>query len=418
MRILVVTDAFPPKCGGSGWSAFHLVRGLRRAGHEVRVVKPEAGLAGTASRRYEDVEVLELGYPFYDVPYLRSVLRDELLARRLRDYLARELRERPADVVHAQHATSAAPAIAAARAAGVPVVVTVRDYWPSCYFTTTDPDVARCPECGFAGMLRCMKEKSPSAYWAGIPLMPYMRRNMRRKQQRLSEADAVIAVSRYVADRVVRPIVGDARTHVVGNSIDVAEVRRVAATPPASDLPEGFLLFAGKMNVLKGAPFALDVASRIRHPVPLVMVGEGPERSTLERRAREARLNVRFLPWVDNREVWRILRRASVVLVPSLWPEPLSRTVIEAMAAGAPVAATERGGIDDQIEHEKSGLVLPADADTFARAIDGLLDDPATRERYVQAAQHCVEETFDESVIVPRVEEVYAAVSRSVARAS
>ncbi len=380
----------------------------------MRVIKPQAGLSGIAMRRYEEVDVTEFGYVLHDLPVLRSVLRDEVLARRLAAHLVRELRERPADVVHAQHVLSAPPSIAAGRAAGVPVVVTVRDYWPTCYFTTASIDGAQCPACGFRGMLRCMREKSPRAYWAGVPLMPYMRRNVRRKQQRLRQAAAVIAVSRYVADVVVRPIVGEAATHVIPNSIDADEVCRVAAEAPACELPNRFLLFAGKLNPLKGAGFALDVMSRIRHSVPLVMVGEGTQRPAIERRAREERLNVRFLPWVDNREVWRIMRRASVVLVPSLWAEPLSRTVTEAMAAGAPIVATDRGGIHDQIADRESGLVLPADPARFAESIDTLLDDPAAGERYVAAAKRRVETVFDDRVVLPQLEALYRAVAAGV----
>jgi glycogen(starch) synthase len=414
MRVLIVTDAFPPHCGGSGWSTFHLTEALTRAGHDVHVIQPTPGRSGIGARRYEGVDVTEFGYVLRDVPYVRSVLRDEVMARRLAAHLVRELRERPADVVHAQHAISASPAIEAGREAGVPVVVTVRDYWPTCYFTTASVDGAHCPQCGFRGMLRCMREKSPRAYWAGIPLMPYMRRNVRRRQERLRQAAAVIAVSRYIADVVVRPIVGDAATHVIPNSIAADEVRRTAVEPPATALPERFLLFAGKLNALKGAEFALDVLSRIRHSIPLVMVGDGAQRAAIERRAREERLDIHFLPWAENREVWRIMRRAALVLVPSLWAEPLSRTVTEAMAVGAAVAASDRGGIHDQIEHLKSGLVLPADAGAFAEAIDALLDDPSASERYVTAARERVEAVFDDRAVLPQVEELYRSVAVGV----
>src|SRR5207248_9294067 len=94
-------------------------------------------------------------------------------------------------------------------------------------------------------------------------------------------------------------------------------------------------------------------------------------------RAREGSLAVQFLPWVENREVWRIMRRASAILVPSLWPESLSRTVTEAMAARAPVLATDCGGIHDQICHLESGAILPAEPAAFSEEMERLLADPA-----------------------------------------
>jgi glycogen(starch) synthase len=397
MRLLIVTDAFPPGCGGSGWSTFHLAKALARAGHESRVVVSSPGLAG----------VSDFGFAFRNVPFLRSVLRERVLARRLGEFLTRQIRTRAIDLVHAQHVLSVRPSITAATAVGVPAVVTVRDYWPTCYFTTAYVSGGSCPDCSVSQMLRCMREKSPRGYLAGTPMIPYMRRTVRNRQVALRQADAVVAVSRYVADRVVRPIVGDDRTHVVPNLIDVAEVLRVSSETPDTELPERFLLFAGKLNDLKGAAFAVEIVDRLRHRMTLVMLGDGPDRFKIERRAAERRLDVRLIPWVDNVEVLRIMRRASMILVPSLWPEPLSRTVTEAMAVGVPIAATDSGGIHDQLVHGESGLILPPDAGVFAEAVDRVLGDAASGQRLAAAARARAEAAFDLRVVLPSLESVY-----------
>jgi glycosyltransferase involved in cell wall biosynthesis len=406
MRVLIVTDTFPPRCGGSGWSTFHLARALTARGHAVRVVKPEANLAGVGRRELEGIPVADFGYALHDVPYVRSFERDLWLARRLERFLAAELAAWPADVVHAQHALSTAPAVAAAARLGLPSIATVRDHWTVCYFTTAHVEGGFCPDCGFAKMLACMKGKSPSAYWAGIPLMPYMRRIVRRKQRALAAADAVIAVSEYIAARAVRGIVGGARTHVIANPIDAAEVARVAATPPALELPERFVLFVGKLRRSKGAWLALEASAGIgARGAVLLMVGDGPDRGGLESAARD--LPVRFLPWVENRDVWRIMRRAAVILVPSLWPESLSRTVTEAMAVGAPVLATDCGGIHDQIRNRESGAVLPADPAAFAAEIDRVLGEPALGRSWAEHARQTIAARFDDAVVLPRIEALY-----------
>lgn len=407
MRLLIVTDAFPPQCGGSGWSTFHLTKALVLAGHEVRVVKPEPRLEGVRERSYEGIPVSDFGFFFRDLPYLRSFLRDEVLRLRLHGFLVREVSRRPAELIHAQHGISASPSISAARELGIPALVTVRDHWPVCYFTTGRTDGRHCPDCGFSGMLACMKEKSPHAYWAGIPFMPYMRRNMRRKQEWLRRADGVIAVSRYIADHVVRPVVGEAKTHVIPNLIDLEGVRQLALSPARIELPERFVLFVGKLTRAKGALFALDVVSRLQRRLPLVMVGDGPERPVIEERVRREGLDVRMIPWVDNVEVWRIMRRAALIVVPSLGPESLSRTVTEAMAVGAPVAATDRGGIHDQLEHGVSGLILPADPNLFAEAIEVILSDPLQTAHLAKAARERVETVFASDVVIPKMESLY-----------
>jgi glycogen(starch) synthase len=408
MRVLIVTDSFPPACGGSGWSTFHLCRALASRGHAVRVVKPEPNVAGTRSREYEGIEVAEFGYVLHDVPYVRSFERDVWLSRRLESYLIDAAESWKADVMHAQHALSTPAAIGAARRSGVPTIATVRDHWTVCYFTTAHVEGAFCPDCDFAKMLACMKGKSPRAYWAGLPLMPYMRAIVRRKQRALAEVDAAIAVSEYIAARAVWPIVGEERTHVIPNLIDAAEVERVA-TAPAGDLPERFVLFVGKLARSKGAWLALDACATIRDPrMVLLMVGDGPDRSALEAAARARGLAVHFIPWVENREVWRIMRRASAILVPSLWPESLSRTVTEAMTVGVPVLATDCGGIHDQIEHHVSGAILPAEPKAFADELARVVSDPALGRSWAERARQTIAARFDVAAVLPRIESVYA----------
>jgi glycosyltransferase involved in cell wall biosynthesis len=411
MRVLIVTDAFPPHCGGSGWSTFHLARSLLARGHAVRVVKPQANLAGVERREYEGIAVGEFGYSLHDVPYVRSFERDVRMSRRLGRFLIDEIQSWRADVVHAQHALSTAPAVAAARHLGVPSVATVRDHWPVCYFTTAHVEGAFCPDCGFAKMLECMKGKSPRAYWAGIPLMPYMRTVIRRRQRSLADCDAVIAVSEYIATRAVRPIVGSEGTRVIPNPIDAVEVERVALTEPGEQLPKRFVLFVGKLSRSKGAWLALEAFGLLAYPdTAFVMVGDGPDRVALEAVSRERGLAVRFLPWVENRQVWRIMHRAAAILVPSLWPESLSRTVTEAMTVGVPVIATDCGGIHDQIEHRVSGAVLSPEPSAFAAELARLLSDQGVGRAWTDAARRTIASRFDAGAVLPRIESLYAEV--------
>lgn len=406
MRILVASDVFPPGCDGSGWSAFHLARALAEAGHEVRVVKPEPGLIGIRRRAYEGLEVTDFGYPYADVPFLRNVLKSDLLGVRLEGFLCRALEEWPAEVVHAQHWLSAGPSVRAALRLGRAAIVTVRDHWPICYFTTWTVEGERCPSCSLRHRLACMKAKEPRWYWAGLFLGSYMRREVRRRQEALRQASAVVAVSRYIAEEVVRPI-GVGRLEVVPNFVEVGEIERVATEPPEVELPERFWLFVGKLDVLKGAQLLLDAAQLLRGEAPLVVVGDGPERSAMQQRAAREGLDVRFLPWVENREVWRILGRAAVVVVPSVLAEALSRTILEAMAAGAPVVATARGGTADQIVDGKTGWLVPPEPRALAEAVGRCLRNPGEARAMAARALELVRSRFDRSAVLPRMEALY-----------
>ena len=150
MRVLLATDAFPPVCGGSGWSTYELARGLRRRGHDVtdRAAASADSAAGVRETTYDGFRVVEFGAPAPPMPYVRNYFKNERLyadARRRTSTgcIARE----HIDIVHGQHVMTSLPAIDAARR-GDPVVCTVRDYWPVCYWSDlihTAEGLALCP---------------------------------------------------------------------------------------------------------------------------------------------------------------------------------------------------------------------------------------------------------------------------------
>ena len=135
-RVLLVTDSFPPGAGGSGWSTFELARQLRNRGHAVQVVHAKPGTVNGLHRtEYEGVPVTEFRVHVPNVPVLRNVLKNERLWAALGRYLVTRLAAEPADIIHAQHVMTTVPAVRAGRRTGVPVVATVRDYWPVCYLS-------------------------------------------------------------------------------------------------------------------------------------------------------------------------------------------------------------------------------------------------------------------------------------------
>ena len=83
MRILIATDAFPPRCGGSGWSTYELARGWRRRGHELIIVQPRPGQATSDARDYDGFRVEEMASAVPPVPFLRNVFKNERLWARL-----------------------------------------------------------------------------------------------------------------------------------------------------------------------------------------------------------------------------------------------------------------------------------------------------------------------------------------------
>ena len=128
MRVLIATDAFPPLCGGSGWSTYELAKGLRARGHDLLIVRPRVGAPPReASAEYDGFRPIEFAAWAPPVPFVRNYFKNERLYRRFETVLVDLIRRHAVDLVHAQHVLTCPPSVRAAREAGVPVVCTIRD---------------------------------------------------------------------------------------------------------------------------------------------------------------------------------------------------------------------------------------------------------------------------------------------------
>jgi glycogen(starch) synthase len=432
MHVLLTTDAFPPICGGSGWSTFELARGLRALGHRVSIVRPRPGEpAGVRLTTYDGFTVHELGSFAPRVPYLRNYFKNERLAPHLAGWLRAFIREQAVDIVHAQHVLStpgsidavlaerallaesaAAPADSARRR--VPIVCTVRDYWPVCYWSDLIHDYQAptlCPACSASMMTRCVRPRA-GALWPGtLPLIPYMRRNLRWKRETLSRADAVIAVSSTIArdlrTRAPELTRAGTRLEIIPNPVDMRAIRETAATAATMEMaPRPYAIYVGKLAPNKGTAKLMTAVTRANLTWPLVIVGDGPERADVEAAARASGRDVRFTGWLARDEALRWLAQASLLIFPSHGPESLSRVLLEASALGVPAAAMDTGGTRDIITHEQTGL-LSTSAEELGDHIRLLAADAALRTRLGAAARAHVDAHFDARAVVSRITTLY-----------
>ncbi len=149
------------------------------------------------------------------------------------------------------------------------------------------------------------------------------------------------------------------------------------------------LLFAGRMEDLKGGHYLIEALPEVtraaRRPVRAVLAGDGRDRKSWEAAAQRvqaatANLTVEFTGWVTAQHVTTLMRDADLLVVPSLWPEPLGSVGPMAAQHGLPAVAFDSGGIPQWLADGVSGQVAPSDPPTptgLARAIVRCLADPA-----------------------------------------
>jgi glycosyltransferase involved in cell wall biosynthesis len=235
-----------------------------------------------------------------------------------------------------------------------------------------------------------------------------MRANLRLKRQGLAGADAVIAVSRKMAELLHEraPELSATRIETIPNAVDITAIR-TAAQSTIRPMEHPYALFVGKLARNKGVDSIIEIASRAHLDMPLVVIGDGAGRSALAEAAARAKLDIQLLGWLDREDVFRWLRHACLLIFPSGWLEPLSRVLIEASALGVPIAATNTGGTSDILVHEETGLLGRSD-DELAGEVTRLAADRTLRERLGAAAQKFAASQFDTPVIVGRMEQLYA----------
>jgi len=168
--------------------------------------------------------------------------------------------------------------------------------------------------------------------------------------------------------------------------------------------PGPLVLYAGKRSFGKGTHVLVDALGAIRAGVPgarfaFAGKGEMPLPSAPD---------VHALGALSQESLFPLYRAADVVVVPSIWPEPLSRVIVEAMWLGRPVVATAVGGSPEAVEDGVSGLLVPrGDAPALAAAISALLHDSARGARMGAAAAARAATMFDEERVVASLLDAY-----------
>ena len=210
----------------------------------------------------------------------------------------------------------------------------------------------------------------------------------------LGNAASIVAVSSYLADRLRSslPIGLRDRVDVVANGVDVAAFD----APPRSSRGILQVAFLGRMVPDKGADVLVDALARLdRADITATIIGsEGFDPraapSAFERAVRQASAplgsRIRFLPFQTRPRVAQLLAQADVVVVPSRWPEPFALTVLEGMASGAAVIASDIGGIPEACG-DAGILVPPGDVDALAQALADLAGDENELRRRQSAAR-------------------------------
>jgi glycosyltransferase involved in cell wall biosynthesis len=265
-------------------------------------------------------------------------------------------------------------------------------------------------------VLRCLR--TPAAYYCHEPpralyesawrphLTPYQR------LRRLWREPLERAYSRRIA-REDRSLARSARLVCTNSRYTSARIHQVygveaVVCPPGVDLPllelpsgaaGSYVLSVGALEPHKGYGFLIEALGRVppdaRPQLRIVANDQNPGyRRALERDAAAANVKLDIRLRIPERDLAAQYGGAAL-FVYGAHDEPLGLAPLEAMAHGVPVLAVAEGGVNETVVHGENGVLVPRDADAFARALTSLLASPEERRRLGVNARQTVEERWN-----------------------
>lgn len=390
MRVLIVNTLYAPHAfGGAEESIRVLAEALAARGETVSVVSTAPSPLASREQggvRCHYVPLRNFYWPFdgrsrhnlKKIAFKTRDLHNPPMIRAVDDLLAAE---RP-DVVHTNNLAGFSIGVwAAARRRGLPVVHTLRDYALLCPLTTMYKNGAPCAKlCGSCALFSSNK-----------------RRQSRKVASVVGNSHAIL--KRHLDNGC---FAGVPRRHVIFNGCPPAP----AGTPRRDGEPRRFG-YLGRLSPEKGVGRLCEAFARLPPGEDAVLAIAGTGTSAYEQELRATHTTGRIVfRGHQNREAF--LREIDVLVVPSLWPEPLARVVFEAYAHGVPVVVADRGGLPEAVVHEHTGLVYDASSTTDLTLALGRLARERALFEHVRAQAAKAAAAFAPERVAERYASAYA----------
>lgn len=405
MRVLQVSDGYPPATGGLERTVQALARELSRRGHPSEVATlshpgaPAVEQDGNVTvRRLEGFSRQLQRFSSDAGHHFHPTTLDPALLGELSAVITRF---RP-DIVHA-HGWMVNTALSLRLPRGCALVATLHDYGLTCAKKTMihgEQLDRRCAGPTLRRCLGCAGDYYGSVKGAALTL------GLAERARRRDRVSLFLPISTAVAQASLADLPAD-RYRIVPSFVEngLGDVAR--STPRPDWLPEGdFVLFVGALGEHKGVELLGRAHGLMKRAVPLVLIGT-PRADTVLPTGSERRA-VLVSTGAPHKQIMAAFAAAAVAVVPSRWAEPQGLVAIEAMAVGTPVVASAIGGLSEIVRDGHNGLLVPpGDAPMLSAALDRLIADQTLR-RVLGERGRITAEAYTADAVLPQVLDAYA----------
>ena len=318
--------------------------------------------------------------------------------------------ERP-DVVHVHNTfMMISPSVyEACRDVGIPVVQTLHNYRLLCPGWSLSRDGRVCEECIDDGLWRSVWHgcyRDSRLMTAAVALMLQVHRTKGTWER---SVDSYVALTNFAREKFIQGGLPPSTIHVKPNFLESDPGER-------SSGGEAFL-FVGRLSAEKGVGILLDAWQQLSHAIPLVIIGDGPLRQSLENEvAAKGLSNIRFTGWLSTPEVYKAIKNAAALIIPSVCYEGFPMTLVEAFACGTPVIGSDLGGVREIVIDGRNGVHFAAgNARDLASKVEWAWARPAVLEEMGHAGRNDFEQLYSAEKNYKRLLQIY---EKTISRAS
>ncbi|XWK88887.1 MAG: glycosyltransferase [Phormidium sp.] len=384
MRILSIHNNYQIR-GGEDESRESEERLLREMGHEVEVYEENndrVATLGSVNMTFRTIWSQE-SY---------NIVQEKLTAK-------------ACDLVHVQNFFPLiSPSVYyAAKAKGVPVVQTLRNYRLLCPNALFFRNGQVCEDCmgkpiPYPGVVHSCYRENKAASAVTATMITVHRAMQTWKEQ----VDLYIALTEFARQKFIQG-------GLPGEKI-VVKPNFVYPDPGVGEGRGGYALFVGRLSVEKGLDTLLAAWQQLKNPLPLKIVGDGP----LASQVAEAAEKIPKIEWLGRRpiaEVHALMGEAMVLIFPSKWYETFGRVAVEGFAKGTPTIAANIGAIAELVERGRTGLHFqPGNPTDLATQVEWILEHPTELAQMRQEARAQFEAKYTAQENYRRLMEIYSLV--------
>ncbi len=298
-------------------------------------------------------------------------------------------RETP-DLVHVHNTFFViSPSIyAACKDKGIPVVQTLHNFRWICPAYSFYRDGQICEDCLQGSLWNSILHgcyRNSRAATAGVAMILAWQRVLKTWEECV---DCYIALTDFAREKFIAAGLEPSKIFVKPNFVEIDP-------GPSTGVGE-YALYVGRLSKEKGLDTLLRAWERLSVPCSLQIIGDGPERESLQGRVRERNFaNVTFRGFLSRTETIAAMKRARFVVVPSEWYEGFPMVMAEAMACGTPVICSRLGAMREIVGDRSTGLHFnPGDAEGLARAVNWAWTYPGEMSKMGRAARREYERRY------------------------